>query len=88
MEFREFNNPERRNYDVTSSLRNNNNVTNTKDDYYVEQLLNLIGLLEDIDEDELQEKYGISINEYIHPNENTIIKITNKLNEAKTQKRR
>ena len=76
MEFKEFTNPEEKDYDINSSLNNFNN--NVSVNPYSEQIFNLIGILEDATEEELQEKYGISMNEYLHPTEDTINKVTEK----------
>ena len=73
MEFREFVNPESADYDVYSSLVNTqySNIDNP----YDEQLAGLIGVLEDVSEKELLEKYGITYDEYLHPTEATIDKV-------------
>ena len=78
MEFKEFTNPEKMDYDITSSLNSINNTTSVN--HYSEQLVDLIGILEDITEEELQEQYGISMNEYLHPTEETIIKVSERIN--------
>ena len=69
MEFREFINPESYDYDISSSL--NSNINNP----YDEQLIGLIGILEDVSEEKLLEEYGITYEEYLHPNEATIDKV-------------
>jgi len=83
MEFREFSNPEERDYDIISSLNANNssNLQNIEEDnqYYV-QLFDLIGILEDFDENELIENYGITMQEYLNPTAETIKKVSEKLN--------
>lgn len=80
MEFKEFSNPESKDYDINSSLNTTtNNVTNTFNPY-VEELINIIGILEDVTEEDLQEQYGISMNEYLNPDANTIKKIEQRLN--------
>ena len=79
MEFKEFTNPEEKDYDINSSLESstyNNQTFNP----YSEQLDDLIGILEDVTEEELQEQYGISMNEYFHPTEETINKVSEKIN--------
>ena len=78
MEFKEFSNPESKDYDIISSLNGNNN---TNYNPYSEQLIDLIGILEDITEEELQEQYGISMSEYFRPTSDTIKKVEQKLNE-------
>ena len=83
MEFNEFNNPEGSNYDINSSL-NYSDSFNSSSNPYSNQLTDLIGILEDISEEELQEQYGISMNEYLNPNAETISKVEKKLNEQET----
>ena len=77
MEFKEFTNPEENDYDINSSLNNFNNSVSVNP--YSEQLVDLIGILEDVSEEELQEQYGISMNEYLHPTEETINKVSEKV---------
>ena len=54
MEFKEYNNPENKDYDITSSLNYNKNTGNNINPYS-EQLVNLVGILEDVTEEQLQE---------------------------------
>jgi len=78
MEFKEFSNPEENDYDITSSLASvgsNNSTVNP----YSEQLIDLIGILEDINEEDLQDQYGISMSEYLNPTAETITKVSEKL---------
>lgn len=77
MEFKEFSTPEGYDYDIKSSLVNSNN--NSSVNPYSEQLCDLIGILEDITEEELLEKYGISMNKYLHPTQETIDRVSEKL---------
>ena len=77
MEFKEFTNPEEKDYDINISL--NSYKDNSSVNPYTNQLIDLIGILEDISEEELYEKYGISIDEYLHPTEDTINKVTRKI---------
>ena len=77
MEFKEFTNPEERDYDIKSSTDSFNNTYLSNP--YSEQLINLIGILEDVSEEELQEHYGISMKEYLNPTEDTINKVTKKV---------
>lgn len=77
MEFKEFASPEERDYDINSSLNSFNNSVSVN--HYSEQLIDLIGILEDVSEEELQEQYGISMNEYLHPTEDTINKVTERI---------
>lgn len=80
MEFKEYYNPEGKDYDISSSLNSlqSNNVSLQNN--YSDQLAELIGILEDVTEEELQEQYGISMNEYFRPTAETIAKVTSKLN--------
>ena len=77
MEFKEFTNPEEKDYDINISL--NSYKDNSSVNPYTNQLIDLIGILEDISEEELYEKYGISIDEYLNPTEDTINKVTRKI---------
>lgn len=81
MIFKEFRNPEERDYDINSSLNNNKSFSNSPSNQYSYQLAELIGLLEDVSEEELQELYGISMKEYFKPTAETIKKVTQKLNQ-------
>ena len=78
MEFNEFTNPEIPDYDISSSLTGSVPVANPND-IYVEQLMDIMGIVEDISEEELLEDYGISMLEYLSPNAETIEKVTQKL---------
>lgn len=82
MEFQEFKNPESQDYDIHSSFNESTNP------YYADQLLELISIPEDVTEETLQEHYGISLEEYFHPTEETIQKVKAKLqgNESNKQK--
>ena len=74
-EFTEFDDPEENDYDITSSFNSNSSINP-----YFEQLWDLIGILDDITEEELQEQYGISMDEYYNPTEETINKVSEKIN--------
>lgn len=75
MEFKEYSNPEESDYDITSSLNGSSEEEISKRFGYQHALLNLIGVLEDIDEDELLDKYGITMEEYLHPTKDVLIKV-------------
>ena len=79
MEFREFTNPESEDYDIKSGYSYDEPQNETTVNPYSEQLIDLIGILEDITAEELQEQYGISPNEYYHPTAETIRKVKIKL---------
>ena len=79
MEFKEFTNPEKKDYDIINDLNSTNNSI-TLLNPYSEQLCDLIGMLEDVNEYDLQEQYGISMNEYLHPTQETINKVSEKVN--------
>ena len=76
MEFKEFTNPEEADYDIKMSQEGM--VTPVINPHY-DELINLLGLLEDIDEDKLKDKYGITMAEYLNPTEETIEKVREKL---------
>ena len=76
MEFKEYSNPEEADYDITSSLNGKSSEEEISKKFgYQLALSNLIGILEDIDEDELMDKYGITMEEYMHPTEEVLIKV-------------
>lgn len=87
MEFKEYTNPEERDYDIKSSLNTTSSNTQSKQQYYM-QLFDLIGILEDINEEELKETYGISMHEYFNPTAETIRKVSAKLNEPQKGRQR
>ena len=92
MEFREFSNPERRDYDINSSLNDDNYSSNSQsiqdaNKYYM-QLFDLIGILEDFEESELIENYGITMQAYLNPTAETIKKVSEKLNSIQNRRSR
>lgn len=88
MIFKEFTNPEENNYDITSSFNEDGKpIVYESSSYYQEQLIDLIGILEDVSEDELIDEYGITLDEYYNPTKETIIKVNYKL-ETKAKKNR
>ena len=50
--------------------------------------MDLIGILEDVTEEELQKQYGISMNEYLNPNAYTIKKVEEKINNLSSERHR
>ncbi len=84
MEFKEFSNPESKDYDIINSFEEAQTTSVTRNPY-IEQLIDLIGILEDINEEELQQNYGISITEYLHPNAETISKVKDALGIRKSR---
>jgi hypothetical protein len=68
-EFSEFGNPEKQDYDITSSY----------DNPYQDELFELIGILEDSEYDHIEELYGITEEEYMHPTSDTIEKVKERL---------
>ena len=58
---------------------NKNEYTNSSLEFYEDELFSLIGVLDQITEEELEDKYGITIKEYVNPTHETIIKVQNKL---------
>ena len=51
------------------------NEVENKYNPYEDELIYLIGICKDTDEDILLEKYGITMEEYLYPNEETIAKV-------------
>ena len=51
------------------------NEVENKYNPYEDELVYLIGIYKDTDEDILLEKYGITMEEYLNPNEETIAKV-------------
>lgn len=89
MEFKEFSNPEKEDYDINSSTDESitsNTVSNAN--IYVSQLIDLIGFIEDVTDEELQQEYGININEYFNPTALTITKVSKTLNNKSNVKHR
>lgn len=83
MEFKEYSNPEEANYDIASSLKGSSSEEEISKRFgYQHALLNLIGVLEDIDEDELMDEYGITMQEYLHPNKEVLIKVRENMRAA------
>ena len=68
--FNEFNNPESKDYDITSSFEEEN-YTDNNDNELAYELANLIGILEDGE----QPPYGLTYEEYLHPTKETIKKV-------------
>lgn len=71
MEFKEFTNPEESDYDIMMSLEGEAN-SNTQENPYVEEQLNLLGLLEDVDDASILATYGITAEEYFNPTKESI----------------
>lgn len=78
MEFKEFTNPEESDYDIMMSLEGETN-SNTQENPYVEEQLNLLGLLEDIDDASILATYGITADEYFNPTQESIGRIKSTL---------
>jgi len=79
MEFKEYTNPESNDYDIISSF---NSSEDDNIDYGYE-LVNLIGVLEDVTEDIIS-NYGITMNEYLNPTKEVVLKVKDRLNKNKT----
>lgn len=71
MEFKEFSNPEGKDYDILSSRE----TKEEKEVDYSLELANLIGILEDVSEADLKAQYGITLEEYYHPTPVVIAKV-------------
>ncbi len=82
MELKEFSNPEAKDYDINSNFGEAQTNSATENPY-IEQLIELIGILEDVTEEELQQNYGISITEYFNPTAETISKVKDSLGTRK-----
>lgn len=78
MEFKEFTNPEESDYDIMMSLEGNAN-TNSEENPYVEEQMNLIGLLEDVNDAETLATYGITAEEYFNPTKESIRRLKSTL---------
>ena len=79
-EFSEFDDPESMDYDIKMNHAENNNI-------YIKQLVELIGVLEDFNESDLLNNYGITLQEYLHPNEKVISKIVSHLENTRGRSR-
>ncbi len=80
-EFSEYTDPESMNYDIKMSLGNDTNTNN-----YSEQLIELIGILEE-DELYLLDEYGITMEEYLNPTAETIAKVREYLENEKGKRK-
>ena len=90
MEFREFTNPESKDYDITSSIGNLNTIngyTNEQNQYAM-VLMNLIGILEDDEIKNIESLYGITEEEYLNPTAEVIAKVEARLGERETAGRK
>lgn len=77
-EYSEFIDPESADYDIKMNHKEHNNI-------YIKQLIELVGVLEDVNERDLLNNYGITIQEYLHPNEKVINKIINHLENSRSR---
>ena len=66
-EFSEFENPLAADYDVKSAVK--------ADNPYQQEMVSLIGVLEDVTDEDLQREYGISLDEYLHPTKESVDKV-------------
>ena len=73
MEYNEFANVEGRDYDLYSNDGNMKTDSNTNP--YSDELVELVGILEDVTDEDLMSQYGITMNEYFNPTEETIKKV-------------
>lgn len=79
-EFSEFDNPEEKDYDLrTHSSNHEDELDNMMSDKYKDELMDLIGIVEDIDSINMVEEYGITEDEYFNPTAETIKKVKAKL---------
>ena len=79
MEYKEYKNPLEKDYDIKASLDENYGVV--EPNVFAEQLVDLVGILEDVSEEDLINNYGITLEEYLNPNEEVIYKVKEALNE-------
>ena len=79
-EFSEFDNPEEKDYDLHTHGQNHEDELNKMmSDKYQDELMDLIGIVEDIDTINMVEEYGITEEEYFNPTAETIKKVKAKL---------
>ena len=79
-EFSEFDNPEAKDYDLhTHEGKHENEINKMMSEKYQDELMDLIGIVEDIDSINMVEEYGITEEEYFNPNADTIKKVKSKL---------
>ena len=71
LEFKEFDNPEAKDYDIASSLKGKDSSKQLSSSPYIFELIELVGILED--GEWLQ--FEISEEEYMHPTKETIDKV-------------
>ena len=76
MEYREYENPEEKDYDLrVEEMFEENSSKNPNQ----ETLIELLGLQEDINEEQLLERFGITLEEYLNPTDEVIKKVQEKL---------
>lgn len=86
MEFKEFTNPLEADYDICSA-REEVEPPQNNENQYVEELIGLIGILEDFSEEDLFLTYGITLAEYYRPTKETITKVKRKLQPEEASKK-
>ena len=89
-EFSEFKNPEGADYDVKSSLDSMLGAGEGKlSTDYKGQIINMIGIFEDVTDEELNgiliDNYGITLDEYNSPTQDTVDHIKNVIEESKSK---
>ncbi len=92
MIFREFSNPEEQDFDIKSSVdgykENNINLPNNSfDNDAAMELCDLIGLLEDDEFENIEELYGITEYEYMHPTKEVVEKVKDYLENVRGKSR-
>ena len=90
MEFKEFTNPEEKDYDIKSAYNGeeNNIGADEKTQIAIELISLLGGFLEDEELDSIYENYGITVSEYMNPTRETINKVKNKLEKSSSGRSR
>jgi len=90
MEFKEFTNPEEKDYDIKSGFNDEENKISAdeKTQIAIELISLLGGFLEDEELESIYENYGITVSEYMNPTRETINKVKNKLEKSSSGRSR
>lgn len=91
-EFNEYSNPETKDYDITSSFKEEKeekiiSAEIEEKNHIIYELLDLLGgVLEDEEYENIEEYYGITLNEYYSPTRETIEKVKRHLGKTNVRK--
>ena len=90
MKFGKISNSEKNCYDNNSFLVgiSSGEYKTRANQHLYEQLFDLIGIFDDLNEEELMETYGITIYEYLNPTQETIRKVSERVSEFGSRKGR